>query len=162
MIRNLIHAAAAKYGLNANLVAALIHVESSGNPKAVRFEPYFFDRYLKKPKMLKGKWPLKQTEQTERIFRACSFGLMQVMGNTAREHGFEGESLLDLLDPATNLDVGCRYLAHLMRLKNRNEREALFAYNAGPGSTYPGEKPGDYPSKVLKAMETGIGWDSLS
>jgi len=46
---------------------------------------------------------------TELLGQQTSWGLMQIMGATARERGFRGW-LTELCDPATNLEWGCRHL----------------------------------------------------
>ncbi|MGD0955720.1 MAG: hypothetical protein ABR953_02685 [Candidatus Acidiferrales bacterium] len=43
--------------------------------------------------------------------RPISWGLMQVMGQVARKHGFTGKFLSALCDPVTALDIGCAALA---------------------------------------------------
>ncbi len=69
---------------------------------------------------------------------AGAVGLMQLMPATARELAAEeGRGPPDLLDPATSLDLGAKYLARqIARFEGRREtRElALCAYNAGPGA----------------------------
>lgn len=117
--------AAERFEINRFIIQALIIVESSGNPKAARYERQF--TYLCDPKA-HGK-RLGVTEETERLFQKTSWGLMQVMGGTARDLGFEGP-LTDLLDPQTGIEWGCRYF-----MTRCSEYEALLdqvaAYNAG-------------------------------
>src|SRR5580698_9222850 len=48
---------------------------------------------------------------TEEIARSISWGLMQVMGQVAREHGFTELFLSSLCEPATGISVGCVVLA---------------------------------------------------
>ena len=45
-------------------------------------------------------------------------------------------------DPAANMDVGTKYLAHLMKQYNGNVEQALAAYNGGPGHLQ--QAGGDY------------------
>lgn len=63
----------------------------------------------------------------------ASFGLMQIMGAVAREGGFMGPFLLELCDPAINLEIGCAHLASLLTWSALNVPQALGAYNAGRG-----------------------------
>lgn len=96
------------YDLNPLLVAAIIAQESGGDNYAVRVEPNYkytlpADDFAK----LNG-----QTKTTEICMQKCSFGLMQVMGATARGLGFTG-SLLELVDPEVNLEYGCKLLRKL-------------------------------------------------
>jgi Transglycosylase SLT domain len=83
------------------LVCAIIEQESAWNPHAIRYEPGFRTRYVA---------PLG-LPPTEEIARSISWGLMQVMGQVAREHGFTGKFLSALCDPVVGLDIGCAALA---------------------------------------------------
>jgi len=131
--------AARRHALPVALVRAIVRVESAGNPWAARYEPGFYDRYVA-PKPVRARAPC--SEQTESRLRACSFGLMQIMGATARDIGFDGVFLTELLDPDTNLEHACRDLAKLAHLHSaRLGYEAVAAaYNAGrPRMTERGE-----------------------
>lgn len=61
-----------------------------------------------------------------------ALGLMQIMPATGRRFGVENP--LALLEPTTNLAVGTRYLAHLLRLFDGRVELALAAFNAGEGA----------------------------
>src|SRR3984893_8910226 len=102
----LAQAAARVHALWPDLVCAIIEQESAWNPWALRYEPSFYAKYIA-PRMATG----AITSATEAHTRAFSWGLMQVMGQVAREHGFTGVSLAALCEPATALDVGCRVFA---------------------------------------------------
>lgn len=54
-------------------------------------------------------------------------GLMQLMPDTARELGVS-----DVLDPASNLQGGARYLKKMLTLFDNDVELAVAAYNAGP------------------------------
>ncbi len=118
---------AAKYYLDAYLVLAIIGAESCSNPFAVRYEPNW--KYFFRPDYFAGAQIPSITLQTERVFQATSWGLMQVMGAVAREHGFKG-MLTELVKPDLNLNYGC---LHLLRMqgKYREREEWVSAYNAG-------------------------------
>lgn len=68
--------------------------------------------------------------------RAGALGLMQVMPATGRELaralGIRRWSTDQLLDPATNIRLGTRYLATTLRRFEGDLPRALAAYNAGP------------------------------
>jgi hypothetical protein len=83
------------------LVCAIIEQESAWNPHAMRYEPGFRTRYVA---------PLG-LPPSEEIARSISWGLMQIMGQVAREHGFTGKFLSALCDPTLGLDIGCAALA---------------------------------------------------
>lgn len=153
-LKELVRRYARNYNLNPELVAGMIYVESKGNPTAHRWEPRFFDLYIKNKKNLPGYFPWSIDDETERHGRACSWGLLQIMGETAREKGFVRESLVDLCDPEINLDLGCSIIAGLINKYDGDTERALFAYNAGEGTAYE-RKPDDYPSRVFKAIEDG-------
>ena len=99
---------AAEHGLAPALVCAVIEQESAWNPWAVRYEPGFLSRYIA-PLYTSGK-----LSATEAYTRAMSWGLMQVMGQVAREFGFKEASLSELCDPAAGIEFGCRILAARM------------------------------------------------
>src|SRR5713226_1785570 len=92
---------AAQHALPPALVCAVVEQESAWNSYAIRYEPAFRTRYVA---------PLG-LPSTEEIARSISWGLMQVMGQVAREHGFTGRFLAALCEPATGLDAGCQVLA---------------------------------------------------
>lgn len=120
---------AAAHKLPVALVKAVVRVESGGNPWASRYEPAFFRNHVENAQ-IKSVSPC--STDTEKRLRATSFGLMQVMGQTARELGFEGPFLTALCDPATGLEYGCRYLAkQVERYRDRGLDWAVAAYNAG-------------------------------
>ena len=127
---DLINTTARRHGLPPELVRAIVQIESGGRPWACRYEPAFYERYIAS-KEVKTWRPC--SGQTEARLRACSFGLMQIMGATARETGFDGVFLTELCDPAVGLDYGCRYLAKLARLHQERHGWAgvVAAYNAG-------------------------------
>src|SRR5277367_4082004 len=90
-----------EHGLDPALVCAVVEQESAWDAHAIRYEPGFRARYVA---------PLG-LPPTEEIARSISWGLMQVMGQVAREHGFAGKFLSPLCDPAAGLEVGCAVLA---------------------------------------------------
>jgi soluble lytic murein transglycosylase len=93
----------AKNDLDPYLVASLIRQESEFNPSAVS--------------------------------RADAYGLMQLLPavgrQMAREEGLEGFKTFQLLDPATNIRLGTRYLHKTLEKFGGVTEYALAAYNAG-------------------------------
>jgi soluble lytic murein transglycosylase-like protein len=117
---------ATKYGLDTFIVCAVIEQESSWNPWAMRYEPAFLLRYID---------PMRLTDDTEAHARATSFGLMQIMGQTAREKGFQPRFLTELCDPDTGVEMGCRKLQECFAVHGDPET-SLLAYNGGGNPDY--------------------------
>lgn len=130
----LAHEIAAREGVDPTLVCAVVEQESAWNPWAVRFEPAFYEKYTK---------PMHLSD-TEEYTRAISFGLMQLMGESAREAGFTGKYLSELCDPTVGLTWGCRWLQRKLAHASGDVTKGLLAWNGG-GS------PG-YASQVLARM----------
>jgi soluble lytic murein transglycosylase-like protein len=128
--------AAEAHALWPELVCAIVEQESAWNPWALRYEPAFYERYIA-PQIARGAIP----DVTESRARAFSWGLMQVMGQVAREHGFVEASLASLCAPAVGLEVGCRVFAAKLGVAEGNVSRALLLWN-GAGSR-------EYPSAVL-------------
>lgn len=95
-----------EYGLNKNLVYSIIKAESGFNPKAVS------------PRNAKG--------------------LMQIMDSTgewaAEKINIENFDSSMLLEPQTNIRIGCWYISKLLNQYDQNVELALTAYNAGSGN----------------------------
>lgn len=141
----LAHDAARAHDIWPELVCAVIEQESSWDRWAVCYEPAFYKRYIE-PQIarLGGDDGAQQLathpaalSETEARARAFSWGLMQVMGQVAREHRFSGSSLAELCDPATGLDVGCRVLAAKIAAAEGNVVRALLLWNGGANHDYP-------------------------
>jgi soluble lytic murein transglycosylase-like protein len=91
---------------------------------------------------------LKAVVAVESSFRADvvsprgAVGLMQLTPDTAKRYGAAGK----LTDPRTNIDVGARHLAYLMRQFNGQLALALAAYNAGEHAVWrAGNQVPNYP-----------------
>ncbi len=92
--RPLIEEVAARYGVDEQLVEAIISVESAYDPWAVSS-------------------------------KNCK-GLMQLHPDTARRFG-----VLDIFNPADNIEGGVRYLQFLLETFDKNLEQVVAAYNAG-------------------------------
>lgn len=138
------------YSLDPIIVACLIIQESNGDKNAIRFEKSFYKNKLelKKESELAGFIPKKiPTLDTEKIARATSWGLMQIMGETARSIlKFEKQYLSELIDIETNISLGTKYLSQLIKKKD-SYIYGLLLYNGGGNR--------DYPNMVLKHRTTG-------
>src|SRR5207244_6850484 len=121
--------AATAHGLDLARVCAGCDHESIGwQQYAVRYEPGFYDRYVS---------AMHGLTETEKKMRATSFGLMQVLGQTARELGFDGRFLTELFEPETAIIYGCKKLKREMDKHNGDVRAALLGYNGGGDLSYP-------------------------
>lgn len=113
-------------GLPPSLVCAVIEQESAWNPYAMRYEPAFRTRYVA---------PLRLPD-TEEIARSISWGLMQVMGQVARENGYIERFLPALCDPATGIRTGCIVLGRKMATASGDVSRALGLWNGGANQDY--------------------------
>lgn len=120
--RALVEQAAARYELDADLLEAQVLVESSGDPDAFRYEPGFFRSYVRDNP--------RAAAAHDGPLAACSYGLLQILLETARELGFAG-SPAALFVPEAGLDWGARYLRTLVDWAGGDVERALCAYNGG-------------------------------
>lgn len=166
-IQNVIYRWASEFDLPPQLVAAIVIVESSGNPAAWRVEPFY--RWLWNPR---SNTPYRSShtglnppddfvgtpghsKATAWVGQKTSWGLMQIMGAVARELGFKGW-FPELCQIDKGIEYGCRHLHNLTRFKGRYGWEGVIAaYNAGT----PRRKPGgwfenqEYVNKVMSHIE---------
>lgn len=119
---------ATKYGLIPELVCAVCEQESGWEPGACRFEKDFLRRYIVPMNL-----PL-----LEAFDRATSWGLMQIMGQTAIEFGFPLKELTSLRDPDLGVDYGCKKLQKCFDIHGTPDC-ALLAYNGGSNPAYPAQ-----------------------
>jgi soluble lytic murein transglycosylase-like protein len=122
----LARAAAARHALAPALVCAIVEQESAWDAHAIRYEPAFRSRYVA---------PLG-LPPTEEVARSISWGLLQVMGQVAREHGFSGKFLSALGDPAAGLDIGCTVFAAKLSAAAGDSALALDLWNGGANPDY--------------------------
>lgn len=137
-------AVANRHAIPVHLVAAICAKESSFYPGAWRPEPkypYFWDvakgdrfRKLTEEEVASKRPPsdfpkLGGPIAQEWWGQQASWGVMQVMGANARQHGFRGVYFTDLCDPETGIEFGCRFMARL--LARNPVEDAVSAYNWG-------------------------------
>jgi soluble lytic murein transglycosylase-like protein len=164
-IADAIRAQAAGFGLPAELVTAIVRVESGGNSAAQRTEPgyrYVWDckrrqpfRELLRTEILSAKAPAGfpsgtpgMSVDTEWMGQRTSHGPMQIMGAVAREYGFTGW-FAELYGPL-GIRYGCLHLSRLCRrfFTRHGWGGVVEAYNAGS----PGSDAGKaYLAKVIRA-----------
>ena len=125
-----IESVANRFSLPVGLIHAIVQVESSGNPWATRYEPGFKALYLDN-----RTWRVygAVSMDTEIASRATSYGLMQIMGQVARERGCEMAFLTELCRPEAGLEYGCRQLKFLTDryYDGKDWNPVIAAYNAG-------------------------------
>jgi len=162
-VLGLVKAAADGHRIERAFLAAIVQVESAGNPAGARYEPSAV-RYVDMDDVLRLAVYAGVTEMEEVRGQMTSWGLMQLMGYNARFLGYR-ESLQGLtVLPAKGLDLGCQWLKHLQVMYKVPVpdggvlcfSEALAcAYNAG----HPGRLPDGrwivqgYVDKVRAAYE---------
>jgi soluble lytic murein transglycosylase-like protein len=83
--------------------------------------------------------------------RGGTLGLMQIKYNTARGLGFTG-SAQDLLDPATNLEWGMRYLAQAYKLGRGDLCRTVLKYQSGHRAVQMNKVAAAYCGKVKVLM----------
>lgn len=152
----IIRATASNFNLDPELLIAQVLIESSGDPFAFRYEPGFWTQYLV------NRAPVQRPEGP---LLACSYGLLQILGQTARERGYTG-ALPDLFDPAVGIRWGCEQLQYLRsRLPpetNYDIRALLASYNGGlGGNTHPPYRNAAYADKVLALRDQRKGTVSV-
>jgi hypothetical protein len=122
---------ASAHGLDPTLVCEVVEQESAWDADAIRYEPAFRARYVA---------PL-ELPPTEEIARSISWGLMQVMGQVAREHGFQRPFLSARGDSSAGLAFGRIVLAAKLAAAGGNVPRGLALWN-GDGNP-------DYAAQVL-------------
>jgi len=125
--------------LDPYLLAAIVSVESSGQQYAQRVERGFWSRYVAGIM----RWVRSTTTRHDDKWAAypdiyaSSYGLCQIMLQTAAEHGFVYRYPGELFDPDANLRVACAILARLRATTGGDERLMLLRYNGGGDKAYP-------------------------
>ena len=112
--------------LDPTLVAAIIEQESAWDTWAIRYEPAFQKRYVE---------PLGLTNPSEIAARSISWGLMQLMGQSARELGYNGR-IAALCDPSIGVEWGCRHFQGMLGRTGGDVRVALLHWNGGGRPAY--------------------------
>lgn len=137
------HARAAAHTVPEDLVLGVICQESHGNPYAIRVERGFWRRYGKRMIAMARRTVSRHDDRWMRYpdLAATSYGLMQIMYQTALETGNTFVYPTELCDPERNIEIGCLILARCLRRAGRDEatmiRKALLFYNGGGDREYP-------------------------
>jgi soluble lytic murein transglycosylase-like protein len=118
-------------GLDPVLVCAVCEQESMWNPWAMRYEPAFMAKYVA-PLYTNNK-----ISANEAYARSFSWGLMQTMGQVAREQGYDRPFLSSLCDPEQGLTVGCQVLKKKLAMAEGDLVRGLLYWNGGANPLYP-------------------------
>ena len=120
-----------KYGIKKLILKAVAVCESALDERAYRFEPGFWDKYLKN----NPEWNKRDPAEV-----SASYGLMQLMYPTATNLGFSGSGE-DLYNPVYNIELGAKLLRRNlnriydlglhMNTQNLPIEIALARYNGG-------------------------------
>lgn len=121
---------AAAHSLDPALVCAVVEQESSWNTWAMRYEPAFFAKYVA------NLYTNNKVSASEAYARGFSWGLMQVMGQVARELGCDAPFLSALCDPELGLAVGCKVLRKKLDAMDGDITRGLLAWNGGANPSY--------------------------
>lgn len=128
---DLLHQTSNVYQLPYDLLVAQVQIESAFDPNAFRYEPAYFDHYIR------GKSADQVRGAPYGPLAACSYGLLQILLETALEIGYTDRPER-LFDPRVGLAWGAKYLSRLWDGLGRAEgsyRVALARYNGrGPAA----------------------------
>jgi len=114
-------------------------------------------KYNLPPELIKGVIKAESNFEINAVSRAGARGLMQLMPATARELG-----VTNPFDIVQNIDGGSRYLRKMLDSFGGDVKQALAAYNAGPGTVrkYDGNVPyqetKQYIDRVLRFSEQTV------
>jgi soluble lytic murein transglycosylase-like protein len=120
------------------LAATPLYQRVTASPNVKRFEP-LIETHAKRqnldPALVKALIAVESAFDPEAISSKGAVGLMQVLPETGERYGVVGDktrsAVSRLMDPATNVAVGTRYLRDLLARYANDLPRALAAYNAG-------------------------------
>jgi len=122
------------------LRATALYQRVAASPNVKRFEPLIESHANQQrldPALVKAVIAVESAFDPEAISSKGAVGLMQVMPDTGERYGIVADArrsvVQRLMDPATNVRVGTRYLRDLLALFANDLALALAAYNAGEG-----------------------------
>ncbi len=164
--RDEIEQAATEHALPPSLIAAVIQEESRFDAWATRAEPrYLQSRNVRRlAERFVRAHRLGPTAFTELVDRSRSYGLMQIMGETAREQGFDRPFLAELYIPTNAISHGAMLLKRLLVRYHNDTLSAISAYNQGSARRMNhGAKPGVFANAryVYRVIVAWRAYDAL-
>lgn len=147
-----------KYNIDFHLIKAIIATESSFTDNAYRYEPEFYNRYIKG----KSDW-VNDPNYSDPKKISASYGPMQVMYTTAKAEGWGGVVVAKLHDPETNIDIGVKHLKR--KIVKYGLELGILAYNSGSPSKINGDPRKEnnyvYLTKVARSYKSFGGTNSI-
>jgi len=145
------------------LLGAIVIVESGGNPKATHFEKNY---KLNSTLIMKAKLHHVQfghSFHTELTETRTAWGLMQIIGGTARTVLNFKEPFKKLLHPEVNLRLGADFVK-ILQSRYKKETDVISAYNQGqPFRDAKGRyKNQSYVNKILSAKRDMALWVNIN
>jgi hypothetical protein len=121
--------------------AEIIRSRVDGHPNLARFAP-LIEKHARAngldPALVKAVVAVESAFDPAAVSPKGAIGLMQVIPDTGARYGLASDAkrtvVQKLLDPATNVRIGTRYLADLLELFDDDLALALAGYNAGEGA----------------------------
>jgi hypothetical protein len=128
----MIQKSTALYGLEFNLIKAIVKTESNYNPRALRFEPKY--KWLYSVKECAS--ILRIDVFTLEMMQKTSWGLTQIMGAIYFEKIASKPKEMDfasvLLDPEVNISLCCQIVAGIIKKHKTNDVSIIYdLYNSG-------------------------------
>lgn len=158
----LVNQIALAHSLRPDVVMCLILKESKCDPAATRYEPHIHRQLIPKERIALSGWKpdkdyndpeIEPSLDTEKVQRAMSWGLMQVLGETARWCGKCTRPFLsELANPEIGIEVGCRVFSHYLGRAKGDYTVALAMYNAGSALSPIGQT---YSKDILDKVKRG-------
>jgi Transglycosylase SLT domain len=134
----LIEQFAARFNVDQRIMQAIICQESGGDARAYRVERSYMNNPIvaRDAAAWSRQWYGIPTAYTERVGRSTSWGLSQIMGQVAREHGFAERYLTTLGVVEVNLEWTATLLAKWMPRASSPEH-LICMWNGGRGIKWP-------------------------
>lgn len=146
------------------ILMSIIYCESGGDKWAHRYEPTFYDHYLRDAtrETLSGYVPddLPNLE-TEKRDRAYSYGYCQLLGETARSRlHVTHDNLSELFDPELNVMLGASFISILLEQYSWIEDPAARYMAAVRRYNGRGPNAQAYQQRVYRVRDSGI-WETI-